>query len=671
MPKVYLVIMIMIFLLAGQTAFAQDITEKTKEGIQETDSGKIFMNIGRVVVQERGDFNKTIDLPGSVDVIGSDQIDKEVVDNSLNLLRMVPGITIGDYGNGGVPNGFTLRGFDLNSHGNHTVVTIDGIPINTPFFQADGTPDLNQLTPEEVERVEIVKGPIDARYGNWSRAGVIHFHTRTRGDFQKAKVSYGSWNTQKVYVTHGSEHLNDKFNQIYSVEYYTSDGWRDNSERRRQNAYAKWFYRPTEDIQIGLNLHGYKAHWYTAGYIGEEQWKADPRSAFAAAENDGGYRDTNEAAIHLDWKISENMPLEIRLWMMDDTASRYADWGSGQTEDHWDTDVYGIVSNLGWDIDMGEDSHLRLDTGVDWRRFEGDNGNYKTDARSRTELKKDEEYSLNNGGIYLKANYDPFRFLRAFAGIRYDIFSGDWEDHKNKTSDDMKDYDVVTYKGGIIGNITDRYSLYANVGTTYQLPYKTDKYKADAPDEKDLWYWEVGIRANPVDWAFVRYAYFRNSEDLTRWIEGVYVNEGDTIRRGHELEVNITPFAGLEVFTALTLQEAEYDGGENDGNELPHIPDYIWKLGLQYELSQGSGVRIWYNDVGKWYTDSANDHDYEGYSVVDLKIYHRLAEKWMLSLDIKNLFDETYSEFVSHWSGTNQYAGSNAQAFYVTLKYDF
>ena len=142
------------------------------------------------------------------------------------------------------------------------------------------------------------------------------------------------------------------------------------------------------------------------------------------------------------------MPLEIRLWMMDDTASRYADWGGsgGQTEDHWDTDVYGIVSNLGWDIDMGEDSHLRLDTGIDWRRFEGDNVNYKTNARSRTELKKDEEYSLNNGGIYLKANYDPFSFLRAFAGIRYDIFSGDWENHKDKTGDDMKNYDVVTYK---------------------------------------------------------------------------------------------------------------------------------------------------------------------------------------------------------------------------------
>jgi hypothetical protein len=65
--------MSMIFLLAGSLVFA-DMTEKTKEEIRRPDSGKVFMNIGEIVVQERGDFNKTTDLPGSVDVIGSGRI---------------------------------------------------------------------------------------------------------------------------------------------------------------------------------------------------------------------------------------------------------------------------------------------------------------------------------------------------------------------------------------------------------------------------------------------------------------------------------------------------------------------------------------------------------------------------------------------------------------------
>jgi outer membrane receptor protein involved in Fe transport len=41
-----------------------------------------------------------------------------------------------------------------------------------------------------------------------------------------------------------------------------------------------------------------------------------------------------------------------------------------------------------------------------------------------------------------------------------------------------------------------------------------------------------------------------------------------------------------------------------------------------------------------------------------------------LALDVKNLTDETYSEFISFRSGKNQYAGSNPRAFYLTLKYD-
>ena len=48
-----------------------------------------------------------------------------------------------------------------------------------------------------------------------------------------------------------------------------------------------------------------------------------------------------------------------------------------------------------------------------------------------------------------------------------------------------------------------------------------------------------------------------------------------------------------------------------------------------------------------------------------------LGGLWKLSLDVKNLTDETYSEFVSFWWGENQYAGSNARALYLTLTYDF
>jgi iron complex outermembrane receptor protein len=231
---------------------------KTKEGVEKLSPGKgeVFMNIGEVVVSEKRSAVKNVDLPGSVDVLGKAQLEKEVVGNALELLRRIPGFIYRDYGNGGVPNGFTMRGFNSN-HGSDNLVNIDGIPINDHFWHEDGAPDFNQLTAEEVERIEVIKGPIDAQYGNWGRAGIVNIETRKRGNFFKSAISLGEWNTHKVYVSGGNESADSKFNQICSVEYYDTDGWRENSMNKRQNAYGKWYFRPSDDLQLGFQAHVY------------------------------------------------------------------------------------------------------------------------------------------------------------------------------------------------------------------------------------------------------------------------------------------------------------------------------------------------------------------------------------------------------------------------------
>jgi iron complex outermembrane recepter protein len=639
-------------------------------------SGEVFMNIGEVVIRDRKDAIRNVDLPGSVDVLGWDEVKHENLDNSLELLRKIPGITIGDYGNGGVPNGFTLRGYDSNSHGNHTVVTIDGIPINSHLGSADGAPDLNQLTPEEVDRLELIKGPIDARYGNWSRGGVLHLHTRTRGDFQKAKVSYGSWDHKKAYASLGTEHFDGKFNQVYSLEYYTAEGWRDDADRERQNAYAKWYYRPSDELQIGLHTHVYDADWETAGYLPESYWKQNPRQSIPTSEDDGGYKDLTEGSLHLDWNIASDKVLTAKAWGIHDTYARYADWGGGQTESYFDNETYGFLSNFGWDLEPAPEQALRLDVGFDYRSFESHGENWNTTARRRDSLvagsSNNGDFDFINYGTYLKANYDPFKVLRLFAGIRHDWFTGETTNWETGVQRDMKDYDVTTYKGGLIVTPVEKYSFYANAATTFALPSGTAKYAENAPDERDYFFWEIGLKGEPWDWLLFRYAYFDQEEDGLALVNGEWVSQGDARRKGHEFEVNAIPWHSLELFTSYTIYDAEYETGPNEGKELAHIPEYIWKLGAQYTLPwESTQIRAWYNDVGEWYTNATNDNSYEGYETLDVKVIQSLGKKWTVSFDVKNLTDETYSEFVSYWSGENQYAGSNARSYYVTVMYDF
>ncbi len=656
----------------AQPSLAEDEAQETLE----PGSGKVFMNIGEVHVREQTSVTDNIDLPGSVDVLGADEIKYENVDNALELLRKLPGISIGDYGNGGVPNGFTLRGHDNNSHGNHTVVTIDGIPINSHLGSADGAPDLNQLTPEEVDRVELIKGPIDARYGNWSRAGILHFHTRTRGDFMKAKTSYGSWDHKKAYVTFGKEHFDNRFNQVYSVEYYDADGWRDDAHRERQNAYGKWYYRPNEDIQVGLHTHVYNADWETAGYLPESFWREDPRQSIPTSEDDGGYKDLTEGSLHFDWALGPELDLEAKLWTIHDTYSRYADWGGGQTEGHWENETYGFLTNLGWDTKPAADQILELDVGFDYRIFESEGEVWNTTARRRDTLVAGDEdngvFDFIDYGAYAKAVYEPVSLLRLFGGIRHDRFSGDTTNSVTGLHRDMKDYDVTTYKGGVIVTPVEQISLYGNAATTFALPYGTNKYAANAPDERDFFFWELGFKAQPWDWLLFRYAYFDQEEAGLAFVRGEWVSQGDAARKGHELELNVRPLDALELFAAYTHHDTQFENGPNAGNELANVPEYHLKVGVQYTLPwETTEVRGWYDAAGKWFTDATNQNAYDGYDIIDLKVIQTLGGLWKLSLDVKNLTDETYSEFVSFWSGENQYAGSNARAFYLTLTYDF
>ncbi len=632
--------------------------------------GEVFVNIGQVVVQAEQDVKKTVDLPGSVDILGKDQIEKEVTDNSLELLRRIPGFVYRDYGNGGVPSGFTMRGFNSN-HGSDNLVLVDGIPINDHFWQEDGAPDFNQLTSEEIDRMEVIKGPIDARYGNWARAGIVNVTTRTRGNFFKSHLSGGDWNTKKAYVSGGSEHFDNKFNQVYSVESYSTNGWRDNSERERQNAYAKWYFRPgNEKLQLGMQTHVYQADWYTGSYITEDQWKENPRQAAASSRNDGGNKDLSEISLHLDWDTRSNMPVTARLWFKENTGTRYADWGGGQTESYCNEDVYGLLTNIGYNMNITPGSQLRLESGMDFRDFDSNVQNWQTDARVRQSMNSSDDYTFRNLGLYAKANYDPIRYIRLFTGIRHDSFSGDTTDLVNDVSSDMDTYDVTTYKGGIIGNISDRYSLYANIGTAYTLPRKELKYAQLHPDENDLLFWETGAKAQPIDQLLIRYAYFNSEEDVIREVMGEYVSEGNALRKGHEIELSLLPVERLELFSSITLDDSKYDGGANDGRWITSVPKYIWKAGVQYDAPFNTGARVWYTDVGKWYTDTTNANSYEGFQTVDLTIYHKLAKQWKVSLDLKNLLDENYAEYVGYWSGANQYMSSNPRGFYLSFSYE-
>ncbi len=94
--------------------------------------------------------------------------------NTVELLRHIPGLHIDQAGARGGVSSVYLRGADPN----FTVVIIDGIKVNDPTGRRGGAFDFSLLDPDQIESIEIVRGPLSALYGSDSIAGVINIVTR-------------------------------------------------------------------------------------------------------------------------------------------------------------------------------------------------------------------------------------------------------------------------------------------------------------------------------------------------------------------------------------------------------------------------------------------------------------------------------------------------------------
>ncbi len=100
-----------------------------------------------------------------------------------------------------------MRGLDGSAR---TLILLDGVPINKT---AGGSVTWEMVQPEQIEKIEVVKGPNSALYGNNAMAGTINIRTKKpkTGTSALAKTFAGSYDTYGGFVQAGQNNIkNDK-----------------------------------------------------------------------------------------------------------------------------------------------------------------------------------------------------------------------------------------------------------------------------------------------------------------------------------------------------------------------------------------------------------------------------------------------------------------------------
>ena len=114
------------------------------------------------------------------------------------LLTLVAGIDISQQGGRGQQASVFTRG----TNSNHTLVLIDGVRVSSATL---GSADIQLISPSQIERIEVIKGPRAAIWGSDAVGGVIQIFTR-RQEGLAASVNVGSNNYQQINATVGFEH---------------------------------------------------------------------------------------------------------------------------------------------------------------------------------------------------------------------------------------------------------------------------------------------------------------------------------------------------------------------------------------------------------------------------------------------------------------------------------
>jgi vitamin B12 transporter len=158
-------------------------------------------------------------IASSVTVISQEEIARQHKATVPELLRQVPGITVA--GNGSV--GQTSRVFMRGTNSNHVLVLIDGMMVNDPSDPGNAF-DFANVTTDNVERIEILRGPQSTMYGSQAIGGVIHIITKQGGGAptSTAYAEYGSYNTRRLGAGNSGAFGNTSYS--FNLSNYSTSG---------------------------------------------------------------------------------------------------------------------------------------------------------------------------------------------------------------------------------------------------------------------------------------------------------------------------------------------------------------------------------------------------------------------------------------------------------------
>jgi len=266
-----------LLLFAPSICFGQQTSPTPSPGEAETEQ----------VVVSATRFDIPLDQsPASVSVITSEDIEARQIQRVSDALREPPGLSVVQTGTAGQLTSVFIRG--LRSE--HTQVLLDGIPINQGL---QGAFNFADLTTDDIDRIEVVRGPQSTLYGPRALAGVIQIFTKQGTGTPGVMIAAegGSYDTFREWSQ--SEGKIDGFDYSVGASRLDTDNARPNNNYRNTAAITDVGWSPNDQLRIG------SLFTYSVSDTGNPNTIFDPRPI------DHFLTERWLIGPHIDWKASD------------------------------------------------------------------------------------------------------------------------------------------------------------------------------------------------------------------------------------------------------------------------------------------------------------------------------------------------------------------------------
>lgn len=634
-------------------------------------------------VQIKGHSLKSKNSTSKVDVITTDEIKNLVVEQPLRILEHLPGINVVAYGQGGVADQFSMRGFSSGGHGGEAGVEVDGVSLNEAEGHSDGYADLNILIPLNLKKISVYKGPTSAVYGRFAQAGVVSLETRKGGDYSDIKLTGGSYNTFDAQYAFGKTlKIGERENALktnLAVQVFSTDGYIKHSDILKGNFSGRVAYQLSNKSEIAVSVLGHRSEWGAPGYISKEQYYGKTFRNQPAKEwqDDRGNKKFLSERVDFSHNITDNINLLVFGYGVQQDFVRFFTINGKQTERINTRNVYAFGGSINGNTKLFN-RNFDWTTGVEFFSEKTYTKRWNTSFKKRTSLAHDRYFDVQSFSVYAQSELDIHRFFRPSLGVRFDVFGGNYTNKdtgKIPVDGNINGISHFSPKLGFRSTLMNHLDFRANVSNGFSLPNSDMKYGTNLKPV-ELWQYETGFSFNNEKNIYVDVAGFvltTSREILERPIgSGEFVNAGETRRMGVEADARIKITEGLSFRGSYTYTKTKIINGDNIGKSLTQLPSNIFNFGAIYTSPIGLGGDVMFRAVSDYYTDDANTYQDGGYKVVNLKVFYNFdkffSTKGSVFLAVNNLFNEYYAETIF---GTSLFSASPTRNFSVGLNYSF